>query len=77
MPLYEFHCEECDRNFELLVSSSRQRDTACPHCGSNRLTKQFSTFATSVASSGSSSLPEACPMKSAGGCGCCGPTHRR
>jgi len=67
MPIYEFHCEKCKRDSEILVRSADWRGTACPHCGSTKLDKKFSTFAASSAS-GSDSAP-AC---SSGGGGCCG-----
>ncbi len=76
MPLYEFHCPKCQKDFELLVRSSKWEGTSCPHCGSKKLAKKLSIFATSVAQPSSSSLPAACPMKTSGGCGCCGPAHR-
>lgn len=49
MPIYEFHCEQCARDSEILVRSSKWKGTACPHCGSRKLAKKFSTFASSVA----------------------------
>lgn len=37
MPLYEYRCRECEREFELLVT--RQADVAaeCPSCRSSRV----------------------------------------
>ena len=45
MPIYEFHCEKCERDSEILVRSSDWKGTGCPHCGSKKLTKKFSVFA--------------------------------
>ncbi|MDW8309129.1 MAG: zinc ribbon domain-containing protein, partial [Verrucomicrobiales bacterium] len=45
MPIYEFHCEQCGRDSEILVRSTNWQGTTCPHCGSKRLVKQFSVFA--------------------------------
>jgi len=45
MPIYEFHCGKCERDSELLVRSAEWQGTKCPHCGSSKLTKKFSTFA--------------------------------
>ena len=45
MPIYEFHCEKCERDSEILVRSSDWKGTACPHCGSKKLSKKFSVFA--------------------------------
>jgi putative FmdB family regulatory protein len=67
MPIYEFHCEKCGRDSEILVRSSDWSGTKCPHCGSSRLDKKFSTFASANAGQGS-------PTKTSGGGGhhCCG-----
>ncbi len=74
MPLYEFHCGNCDKNFELLVRSSKWEGTPCPHCGSKKLSKKLSVFAASVAPTASAA--PACGMNPrGGGCGCCGPHH--
>jgi putative FmdB family regulatory protein len=67
MPIYEFHCEKCQRDSEILVRSANWRGTACPHCGSTKLDKKFSTFAASSASSSNSA-----PACASGGGGCCG-----
>jgi putative FmdB family regulatory protein len=69
MPIYEFHCEKCERDSEILVRSADWRGTKCPHCGSTKLDKKFSTFA----STGGASDSPAC--ESGGGRrggGCCG-----
>jgi putative FmdB family regulatory protein len=49
MPIYEFHCEACERDSEILVRSANWRGTKCPHCGSAKLDKKFSTFASASA----------------------------
>lgn len=65
MPLYEYACHQCGRQFELLVRS----DTvpACPTCGAQDLRKLLSTFAVSVAAGGGASM-QAAPAP----CGSCG-----
>lgn len=43
MPLYSYHCAECDREIELLIGSS---DTpVCPTCGSQELERLVSCTA--------------------------------
>lgn len=69
MPIYEFHCAKCDQDSEVLVASSRWEGTPCPHCGSKKLTKKFSTFAAS--NGGSSGAPESCSGNPRS-CGMCG-----
>ncbi len=43
MPLYEYHCESCDKTFEKICK--QQKDTAaCPDCGQEAF-KTVSVFA--------------------------------
>ncbi|MEW6156396.1 MAG: zinc ribbon domain-containing protein [Verrucomicrobiota bacterium] len=49
MPIYEFHCQHCAKDSEILVRSTHWEGTSCPHCGSKRLNKKLSVFASSVA----------------------------
>jgi putative FmdB family regulatory protein len=63
MPIYEYTCQQCGKDFDLLVSSERLADSqACPHCASEQLTRKFSAFASPSSSS------QACPAKGSG-CG--------
>lgn len=48
MPIYEYKCGKCGRISEFLESSGRPADKKCVHCGSDKLEKQFSTFAAGV-----------------------------
>jgi putative FmdB family regulatory protein len=68
MPIYEFHCEKCEQDSEVLVRSSNWKGAKCPHCGSTRLAKKLSVFASS---GGAVSEAPACSTGS-GSCGCCG-----
>ncbi|MDD5140513.1 MAG: zinc ribbon domain-containing protein [Verrucomicrobiales bacterium] len=68
MPIYEFHCEQCERDSEILVRSTDWKNSKCPHCGSAKLSKKFSTFA-------SANAGVAAPSGKKGGMGgghCCG-----
>lgn len=73
MPLYEYRCKPCDREFELLRPMEFSNKTAgCPSCGkpSPRILSVF--VATTRGSSGGS---EPIAGTSRGGCGggsCCG-----
>jgi putative FmdB family regulatory protein len=77
MPIYEFHCEKCDRDSEILVRSSRWKGAKCPHCGSTKLEKKLSVFASS-SSAGAADACAVSPTGKRGGCGCCcgGGRHR-
>ena len=45
MPLYEYRCPSCDRQFELLIRGGAV--PACPTCGSTTVEKILSMFAVS------------------------------
>ena len=68
MPLYEFACRTCHKEFETLVT--RDRPAVCPSCAGQDLEKLLSVFAVSAPSSSRHDLP-ACGAPS-GGCGQCG-----
>ena len=69
MPIYEFHCEGCEKDSEILVRSSNWKGAKCPHCGSTKLEKKLSVFAS--ASTGGNAAP-ACASPGSGGGGGCG-----
>ena len=69
MPLYEYVCQDCEAQAELLVSSSREPE--CPACGSARLTKLLSVVAAPNRDSAGSTGPMSKPPGSCGpSCGC-------
>ena len=49
MPIYEYKCSTCGGDFELLVRS--ETEVTCPECGSSRIDKKFSVFASHVSHS--------------------------
>lgn len=64
MPLFEYECETCHHQFELLVRESTALE--CPACHGRELAKQLSVFAVSGSSRG-----DAAP-RAVGPCGSCG-----
>lgn len=54
MPLYQYTCQDCDNDFDMLVN--RGDEVECPKCQSKTLEKQ-------------PSLPGMPKVKAAGGCG--------
>jgi putative FmdB family regulatory protein len=49
MPIYEYHCRECDNKFEKLVSmSTTEADIECPSCQKNDVEKVLSVFASTI-----------------------------
>lgn len=71
MPIYEFHCDSCRRDSEVLVRSSAWEGTPCPHCGSVKLQKKLSVFASSAAGSAGSEMGANCSGVPTS-CGKCG-----
>lgn len=45
MPIYEFTCQRCGKEFERLVFASDHEAIACPECGSEETRKHLSVFA--------------------------------
>jgi len=68
MPIYEFHCDKCDRDSEILVRTTDWQGTECPHCGSTKLQKKLSVFASSVAGAPADPVCTGQPRS----CGLCG-----
>ncbi len=62
MPLFDFICRSCGKEFEALVMGSSKPQ--CPECKSGDLEKQMSVFAHRSSGGGSSS------SDSGGGSGC-------
>jgi len=64
MPIFEYVCKDCSKQFEALVYGSQK--ASCPACQSKRLEQKLSVFAVAApaAKSAASSSPGAC-----GSCG--------
>ena len=84
MPLYEYRCERCSNEFEVLV---RRSDTAicCPSCGGNDASKKVSRssfhlkgtgwYASEYASASAASADSVAAAESGSGCGCASETN--
>ena len=49
MPLYEYQCADCHKDFTLLQSTSvRKEETVCEKCGSRNVLPKLSTFASKI-----------------------------
>ena len=59
MPLYEYKCNTCGKNMELLLSNSK-KSPACKYCNSKDLTRLLSTFSTSAKDKANNNVPY-CP----------------
>ena len=61
MPLYEYRCNNCCGNFEVLQSMGEGSDgITCPQCGSAEIARQLSTFAGRSQSGASASESAGC-----------------
>jgi len=61
MPIYEYHCEKCDNQFEKLVFAGDEDRVTCPECGAAQVEKMISF--TSFMSSG---ISRSCASGSSG-----------
>lgn len=66
MPIYEYSCEKCSRDFEELIFDDTS--PVCPHCGSHATHKLMSC----CARHGGGSHPGDYAPTSGGGGGCAG-----
>lgn len=62
MPIYEYACADCGKEFEALVRSGSTPE--CPACHSTHLEKQLSVFATTATQDAAPAMPSPC-----GSCG--------
>jgi putative FmdB family regulatory protein len=73
MPIYEFHCQDCGKDNEILTRSTDWSGQRCPDCGSVKLEKKLSVFAAGSSKGSSRDLPAppSC-TGNPGNCGMCG-----
>lgn len=69
MPLYEYRCEGCGQEFEVLVRATGER-VRCPRCGAERVHKLISVPARARSAS-RTRLPIASRDGAPCGPGCC------
>ena len=49
MPMYEYRCEGCGGEFELVQPmTARAEDTVCPHCQAKKAVRLLSGFASKI-----------------------------
>lgn len=76
MPIYEYHCDNCDRDFEYLVFGKKKPE-GCTTCGSKKVNKLMSacgfiskgSSGETVGASASGSSCGGCSAASCAGCG--------
>ncbi|WP_164100445.1 FmdB family zinc ribbon protein [Candidatus Laterigemmans baculatus] len=71
MPLYEYHCDQCDATVEVL---QRRADEVpqCPSCEGTQLERLLSVPAAPAVRDGASALPIRSSGESCGAPRCCG-----
>lgn len=68
MPLYEYHCESCERDFEKRRPIAQADEPLhCPECESEDVTRKLSLFIALTKSEGGTQA-----LGGGGGCGCGG-----
>ena len=70
MPIFEYHCMECDKDFEVLVLGDQE--ISCPACKANNVKKLLSTFSHKSGGEFSSSKGSSCNSCNANTCDTCG-----
>lgn len=67
MPIYEYHCSSCGKDFELFVRGETR--LACPGCENTKIERRMSVTARPTGGGGSMDFSNLGPPKSGGGCG--------
>ncbi len=66
MPIYEFHCEKCDQDFEYLIIGSDK--PKCTSCNSRKVRKLMSVCGYVSKGGGSETTSSSSSSTSCGGC---------
>lgn len=67
MPIYEYHCEQCDHDFEYLVFNGQEPD-ACPSCNSDQVARQMSICGFVSKGAGGETVSSSASANACGGC---------
>jgi putative FmdB family regulatory protein len=67
MPIYEYHCPSCGKEFELLVRGETR--VACPGCDSPKIERRMSVTARPAGGGSAMDLSNLGPPNGGGGCG--------
>ncbi|HVN84931.1 MAG TPA: zinc ribbon domain-containing protein [Candidatus Binatia bacterium] len=71
MPIYEYHCSDCDRPFEELVMSSTTA-VCCPICSGTQVERQLSVCASRSGNGGGQAVSPSADAGGFTGGACCG-----
>ncbi|MCX5907767.1 MAG: zinc ribbon domain-containing protein [Deltaproteobacteria bacterium] len=67
MPIFEYHCQGCENDFEQIVFNSKTK-VKCPRCQGSKVKKKMSAF-------GIKSGSKFTAASSSGGCSSCSGHH--
>jgi putative FmdB family regulatory protein len=70
MPIFEYHCMKCDKEFEILVYGDQE--VCCPICKATKVKKLLSVFSHKSESGFTSSQGSSCGSCSSPNCSSCG-----
>jgi putative FmdB family regulatory protein len=70
MPIFEYHCQKCDKDFETLVFGNQE--VACPTCQGTKVKKLLSVCSHKSDSGFTSSQGSSCGSCSSPSCAGCG-----
>jgi putative FmdB family regulatory protein len=70
MPIFEYHCSKCNKDFEILTFGSGK--VVCPHCNGKKVKKLLSAVSHKSDSGFASSKGSACSSCSSSSCSTCG-----
>lgn len=70
MPVYEYHCKRCDKDFEELILGSSE-DVKCPTCKGDDIQRILSIFGFKSESAFRSTSSSSCGGCSATSCSSC------
>ncbi len=72
MPIYEYHCDKCDKDFEYFLRNQSEK-VACVACNSERIIRKVSAFAFySKGASGKTIPGSSCAGCAGSNCSTCG-----
>jgi len=70
MPIYEYHCNRCEHDFEKLVFSTSE-EICCPKCEGKKVRRLMSGFSHKSGGSFSSSAGPSCSGCTSSSCSTC------
>mgnify|MGYP001066138142 CR=1 FL=1 len=68
MPIFDYTCRDCGKNFDIMISNNKKDQVRCPECASKNVKQKLSVFNTGAKPSvGPGNACQGCGMGAAGG----------